>query len=445
MRRHLLPLACLLGAASLLQAQIATEPFDYTAGSAFGGLNGGTGWAGPWTLNTGSDGEIAAGSIAAQNGFTSEPSHLAIDNGGSGALAETRYERPLANPVADEDGNEIYLSYYLRVDTTSDDAPQKFAAALMGFVNIDAFGAGGPAGQTVLVGRNGNSGEVVNAKIGGGTGRQEGIAEPEDRISTYDPNFIVTAVFFRGADRNDITFTWINPTGPMLDTTQADIRRGMGGGLNDLTGIGGKVTQQDPFTARFDDIRVGTTPADVFASTTLPVVLARFDAAQDAAANVVTWAAADEQDFAAYFLERATARDAATWTTISEVAPRGVAEGEVTEYSARDLAPARVSYYRLRMVDFDGYTEYSSVAVVRREGGADFRVFPNPATADKVSVDVSEGGDLTVVDASGRRVLELRLTGAGLHDLPVTDLTSGIYTVSVTSAGSVSTQRLVVR
>ena len=445
MKTALLTATLLVGGLATASAQTATEDFDYAAGTALGNMTGGTGWAGGWNYNVGSNGLATTGNLSTPTGTpqrSSSGDRLVIDNAQTNPAEETRYERAFATPVDDVAGNELWMSWYMNLDYTNG----SFATANFGFVNVDDYGATGGGGQTVMIGQTGGTGNLENRKQGGG------VVQMPSTVSAQD-NWIVTAIVFKGPDEFDSTYTWVNPPiGTRLTRDNADAAREMAANgptpkVNVITGVGGKVTQQTPITLQLDDIRVGTSQADVDPSFTLPVTLAAFGAAAEGDRNVVTWAAAAEEGFAAYFLERSTSGAEGSYETLSETSPRGVTPGTLTHYAAPDDAPAPVSYYRLRLVDYDGYTEYSSVAVVKRARRGGIRVFPNPAPRDFAHVELADaaGGTLRLVDPTGRLLVERAVYGGERVALPTTHLPAGVYTVSLVGASDVESVRLVVQ
>ena len=98
----------------------------------------------------------------------------------------------------------------------------------------------------------------------------------------------------------------------------------------------------------------------IVSSAVLPVSLARFVGGSDGCAVRLQWTAAAEHNFSHYAVERS--RDGRVFSTIAEVAGTGTALGSA-DYSYTDTDEAG-GYYRLRMVDIDGTTDYSLVVPV---------------------------------------------------------------------------------
>ena len=186
-------------------------------------------------------------------------------------------------------------------------------------------------------------------------------------------------------------------------------------------------------------------------STVLPVAFASVAAAADGARNRVTFAVALEEDVAAYVLERATAAAPDVFAPVTEAAPRGLDGAALATYRVYDDAPAAVSYYRVRAVDFDGAETVSAVvSVTRAAGGGGVRVYPNPANAaaaDALAVELpADGGarDVRVVDATGRVVYAARLQ-PGRQTIALGPLASGVYHLAAAAGDDVRVVRLVIQ
>ena len=78
----------------------------------------------------------------------------------------------------------------------------------------------------------------------------------------------------------------------------------------------------------------------------------------------------------------------------------------------------------------------------------DLAVYPNPSTDGLLNIvlDASVGAaQLTVLDMSGKAVLEQRVNGTGslaVRPLDVSDLTSGLYVVRLQAAGRLYSSRV---
>ncbi|QJX45407.1 T9SS type A sorting domain-containing protein [Hymenobacter taeanensis] len=175
--------------------------------------------------------------------------------------------------------------------------------------------------------------------------------------------------------------------------------------------------------------------------TPLPVSLVSFTAKLRNKQVALDWKTATEKNNGMFYVERS--QDARTYTSILSRAGQGNSE-KATSYSAIDDAPlAGTSYYRLKQVDFDGTTSYSSPVAVTNAGSVEVSMYPNPAE-DVLNIQIAgstEGVRATIADLSGRviRTQVLRADGR----LNVRDLRSGTYVVTVGEGNTKVMQRIV--
>jgi hypothetical protein len=159
----------------------------------------------------------------------------------------------------------------------------------------------------------------------------------------------------------------------------------------------------------------------------LPVKLTSFTAKQVSAGIQLNWQTATEINSEYFALLRST--DGRNWQQIN----RQQAAGEsfsVINYSYTDRNPASGrNFYRLKMVDRDGYTEFSDIikagANTTQKG---ISLYPVPAG----SFIYAEAGSLAkelffiITDTDGKEVKRGRLTKP-LEQINIDDLKSGVY------------------
>ncbi|OAV44650.1 hypothetical protein A3850_009165 [Lewinella sp. 4G2] len=224
----------------------ATESFDYTIGGSLEGGAGGEGFTGPWVTVT-ADGD--ATEIVAE-GIQSLP-RLKETVGPSVKMnAYQRLMRPLEGTYGDT-GREFWLGWWMDVDMPGANVVQFVLADTTVF-------ATGTGGEVVQIGN----------KFGGGT---LGIV-PGGNIAdatAEDGHFFVAHVITNGTADPDQVIVWVDPdleTIPSADTadvmTMTDLSNWNGIGLK----FGGNPDQ--PTTARFDEIRVASSFAEVVPTTT---------------------------------------------------------------------------------------------------------------------------------------------------------------------------------
>ena len=185
----------------------------------------------------------------------------------------------------------------------------------------------------------------------------------------------------------------------------------------------------------------------------LPVELTRFEANAVKLDAVLTWATASEKNNDHFDVERSL--NGTDFVKIGQVKGQGNSTAP-TAYALTDAGigtkGSGAVYYRLQQVDTDGTATYSPVRTVRFGQGLvpAFSVYPNPATAETtLDLTLLPAGSYraSVVDATGRVVLNVALEAGFAHPLRLTGLASGTYVVLLrgTSAGGAGlnfTQRL---
>ncbi|WP_299818173.1 T9SS type A sorting domain-containing protein [uncultured Pontibacter sp.] len=167
----------------------------------------------------------------------------------------------------------------------------------------------------------------------------------------------------------------------------------------------------------------------------MPVELMSFRAQLLNNQAVLGWATAMEKDNNKFIVERSL--DGKTFTKVGEVKGSGNSSAKLN-YTFTDAKPATgTNYYRLQQVDFSGETAYSNIVAVDVRGvlAPKLMLYPTVATeAVNISLNGLKGNvDVYVLDATGRTVKQLKATAEQELLLPVQDLKSGAYFVSVVS------------
>jgi hypothetical protein len=186
----------------------------------------------------------------------------------------------------------------------------------------------------------------------------------------------------------------------------------------------------------------------VFVNMVLPVKLVAFGARESNGNVGLEWRTAGETNFDRFEIERSVnSRD---WSKIGTVDGRG-GGSTGTVYSFVDRGSmAGVNYYRLKMMDRDGQSEYSSIAVVNITSQNErMKVYPNPATSLLYISNIHPGASqyVEVINASGQVVLRNKSQSAGnTISLNVGALGRGLYYLKLSDAsGSVQTSEIVIK
>jgi hypothetical protein len=194
-------------------------------------------------------------------------------------------------------------------------------------------------------------------------------------------------------------------------------------------------------------------------SYTIPVVLTKFTGGMGKNfTTILKWETAQEQNSDYFAIERST--DGQNYTAIG----RMVAAGNSTlprNYEYIDQTPPVTTngrvLYRLKQVDKDGKTNYSTAVAVQLKAPTTLLEAPVPNVITKggtvtmrLIADETMPLQILVTDANGKKIYTARqqaVAGANIINLPSTafSTSSGIYNVSVLSGGFSQTERIVVQ
>jgi len=179
----------------------------------------------------------------------------------------------------------------------------------------------------------------------------------------------------------------------------------------------------------------------------LPVELLYFNGSKGLNKISLSWATASELNFDYFDIEKSS--DGRTFHSIAKITGHGTTN-ERKDYSLMDEKPfIGKNYYRLKSVDFDGYTEYFNVVMVDFDGNKSFAITPNPSdgitlTAETNFIPVTRAY-VAIYSTLGSEVARYEVAGSqSVLTLPV-KLESGIYYAKYISGEFTSTSRVMVK
>lgn len=185
----------------------------------------------------------------------------------------------------------------------------------------------------------------------------------------------------------------------------------------------------------------------------LPVNLLSFAARKTGSSNELTWTTTAEQNNLGFEVQRSV--NGSAYTKIGFVYARSTGGNSITNlnYNFIDNTPTgTVQYYRLRQVDINGQSKYSTVVIVRGDAPntlAITGVYPNPAASVvnlQYSTPVAEKLSVLITDLNGKPVLQQTVyVGVGNNTLPVnvTALPKGTYFIKLAGITSHQTVQAV--
>jgi hypothetical protein len=224
------------------------------------------------------------------------------------------------------------------------------------------------------------------------------------------------------------------------------------GGPSNLTGnvainivLTGATSTSSNWTNRIDNLSV--------TGTVLPVELTEFNVEPSPIGFDLNWATASENDNDYFSIERSA--DGRAFESIGEV--KGAGNTTIGQkYEFNDNRPLKgINYYRLKQVDFDGYSAYSMVRSIKNGGNIKASIFPSiieSGTTALLSIESEEEGDSNyfVYSTTGQLLLQQNIQvqkGRNTYDLNIADLPQGVYILKTLLGNSnePQTQQFVVK
>lgn len=264
MQKKLTILLCLSFLAFMSLSAQVVESFNYPSGTTLAGSgSAGNGWAGPWKKTTNSpDVTIDTGGVASVGiPYASSGNRLSISH--AGGAANKRYFRGLTGTYPDTANGVYYLSFF--IDNDWPPMTNDVRVSYIMFVDSMTLGDGGPGGQLAQFGRIFN-----NSNLGFGNG---GNIRAADGAHSDQGHWVVVAVYMSGDASNEDFFFFVDPDPyAPLDTAVANIKFSGLNLNNGFNSLGFKVEGTGPLDTEIDEIRLGTSYADVIPGDLVKIV-----------------------------------------------------------------------------------------------------------------------------------------------------------------------------
>lgn len=179
-------------------------------------------------------------------------------------------------------------------------------------------------------------------------------------------------------------------------------------------------------------------------SNPLPIELREFSATPLNDQVKLDWSTVSEINFDYFEITRSV--DGENFKSIGRITGAGNSS-TLNVYSFMDKNPfSGVSYYQLKMVDFNGDVDYSSIKKVQIKEEGTIRVFPNPAS-DLVNVNIGDASVeyITLLNGIGQKIQsEVNLQNKTNISFNVSDLPGGVYFVKIRKSHETITKKLII-
>lgn len=179
----------------------------------------------------------------------------------------------------------------------------------------------------------------------------------------------------------------------------------------------------------------------------LPVELISFNAYKRNAKISLSWATSSELNFDYFDIEKSS--DGKNFYSIAKVKGFGTTNLR-QDYALDDEKPLiGKNYYRLKSIDYDGYTEYFTVVMVEFDGSKGFSIFPNPSEGVSFTAETNftpqSRAFVVIYTTLGAEVGRYEVSGSNFVLTMPAKLESGVYYAKYISNDFTATNRILVK
>jgi hypothetical protein len=181
----------------------------------------------------------------------------------------------------------------------------------------------------------------------------------------------------------------------------------------------------------------------------LPVELSEFNGNSESVGNILSWRT--ESEYKNDYFELMYSRDAEHFEKIGVIQGVGTTSDPQEYQFIHQGVPVGTSFYKLQQVDLNGERTDSKIISVHSKEDSDglFSAYPNPMKNQLViqlHSSRKEIMSIDIMDQKGLSVLKEQVPlNEGITNLyrDISSLTSGVYTLIVTSSTSSQKQRII--
>ena len=179
-------------------------------------------------------------------------------------------------------------------------------------------------------------------------------------------------------------------------------------------------------------------------ATVLPVKLKLFDVQKLKNSVLINWNTIQETNSSYFVVQHST--DGKYWIDLAKKSAAGTSNSSIF-YEVTDNAPqAGVNFYKLKQVDKNGKTEFSTVKTIVFGKSNEVLITPNPAK-DFVTIyfsnNTTKSTKISVFNTNGLLVKEV-ITSEQYHKMNTASLSKGMYFIKVLNGEKLTTQKLLI-
>ncbi len=196
-----------------------------------------------------------------------------------------------------------------------------------------------------------------------------------------------------------------------------------------------EATNLDPYATYYYRVRAtdGTHTSgnsnEIIVEMPLPLTMLNFEVTRNSTARtaILKWSTAEEVNSSHFDVLKST--DGFRWEKIGEVKTNGNLRS-INSYSFVDRNPAKMNYYRLNSIDYDGYSALSEIRSAAFDGSLSTTFYPNPASSYLMVHTESSYNKYSIINALGVTETSGVLNGTETR-VDISQLASGIYFLKI--------------
>ncbi len=181
----------------------------------------------------------------------------------------------------------------------------------------------------------------------------------------------------------------------------------------------------------------------------LPVTLISFTAQKQSSNALLQWQSTHEESIDHFTIQRSI--DAIEFTNRGNVISKGNNYSCLNNYVYTDdiagLQTGKI-FYRLQIVDKDGKTTYSKIAIIAVDDNLKFTITPNPANSYcfvKTDGNINlQNATIIINDLTGKQISKQKINSNN-YKINIAVLSKGTYLIRLTSNNFSATQKLVIQ
>jgi len=176
----------------------------------------------------------------------------------------------------------------------------------------------------------------------------------------------------------------------------------------------------------------------------LPVTLVNFTVRNLGNNNELRWSTAYEQNADRYLIEYSF--DGSTFTVVGEITAMNSTSGYNYTYR-HAITDTRKIFYKLKMLDIDGSSRYSSVITVGGKNTGNVTIYPTVLQNRKLELNANTPVEnLKLYDAGGKEIYFNNLHGGqGYFSIQLPNLAKGMYFVNIRGDNYNKTEKIIIQ